>query len=70
MSSNFAQDLATQSWTLYGIGMFLIAYRTYVHWVLIIQIQKANYFILVLHDGVELEPLANSLQMTGSCAQQ
>lgn len=28
--SSFAHDLASQSWALYGIGMFTILFRTYV----------------------------------------
>jgi hypothetical protein len=51
---SFQTQLASQTWALYGIGMFMIVLRTYVissHDVSL----KLNAYFSGLHDGVAFE---------------
>jgi hypothetical protein len=63
----FQQELAAQSWALYGIGMFLIVVRTYVAPVLTIRFMQLsnNITTVVLHDGVAYEVFHDLQSMTG-----
>jgi hypothetical protein len=49
---SFPHQLASQSWTLYGIGMFMIILRTYVFLVFTtLSLSNSNLRVVDLHDG-------------------
>lgn len=64
---SFQTELASQSWALYGIGMFMIVIRTYVTFTSAeMHLRGPDSLLLVMHDGVVYEVFHSLQSMTGS----
>lgn len=61
--SDFPEQLASQSWTLYSIGMVVILLRMLV--TPSKRISQCSFLVIGLRDGAESEVYAALQQMTG-----